>query len=121
MTLRKISTFIASLFGWLLLFWSIVTPAMADNNIIGMRLGSVQIDEKPALRVVVETQAPAIATSSDTRSSALLRLTAQPKNIASVSEEEKRALEDGPTSKGMASLEGWATPVNFKTDNEPRR
>lgn len=61
MIMRIFRTFLAAVIGVLFVGLSGGTAALADNSIIGMRLGSVSVDGQSALRLVVETENPATA------------------------------------------------------------
>ena len=43
---------------WLCLMLTAMTSSLAQNSVIGMRIGTVTIDESPGLRLVVETRSP---------------------------------------------------------------
>ena len=43
---------------WICVLLTVMTSSLAQNSVTGMRIGAVQIDESPGLRLVVETRSP---------------------------------------------------------------
>ena len=43
---------------WICIMLTAMTSLLAQNSVTGMRIGTVEIDESPGLRLVVETRSP---------------------------------------------------------------
>ena len=43
---------------WICVLLTAMTSLLAQNSVTGMRIGTVEIDESPGLRLVVETRSP---------------------------------------------------------------